>query len=488
MTKIIIAIALSVSINASVKYDVNIQLNPNDNIVKKIGNIIQKNKNKSIKISLEEGRYMLSSLSKKRQLLELRNVKNFELDGNNSTLFIAKESKGFIFFRNSSNIKVSNMKIDYISKPKVHGKVISINKKNREITFKVSSNDIISLKNNLKNSADNQAKRRYGLVFDNPGILKKGATPVTFIESIKYLKEKKYILKYKKLHTVEVGDNFVIVFRYQSALFRMIDSRNLHFKNITVYSSPSGVFVGNRTSDTSFDNCNVLLKKGDYLSTNADVFHFQSSRIGPKIQNCTIEGVGDDIVALNTYPMFPLKKTGKKELLVSKKNFTIKQKDSISFFDRKIGKIILIADVLKITKYKKNYILKFNKKIPVNINPKALRLYNRETTHKEFLIKDSIFRNSRRFGCYIKAFDGKIVSNQFINLGGSAIAIKNEPRWPGGLNSQNILIKDNNISNCGYGISKTLAPIEVKFLKINGLSEYNEHKNIRIINNKIGIR
>ncbi len=476
MKVILILLFVFTSLYAETKYDVRVQLNPSHDIVKEITRIVKNNRDKSVYISLENATYTLaSSASTKKQLLEFNKLKNFTFDANNSKLLIKKESVGFMFFNNSTNINISNMSIDYISRPKTHGKVIAIDKKRKEIVFEALSDDIDSLKNNLKNTTK---RRIYGLVFEKPGIIKEWASPVTFIESIKHLKKRKYILKYKKLHNVKINDTFVIVFRYQSALFRMTNSNNLSFKNISIHSSPSGVFVGNRTSSTFFDNCNVRLKKGDYLSSNADVFHFQSSRIGPKITNCTLEGVGDDIVALYTKPMYVVKKISKKKLLVSKNNFLIKKGDGISFFNREIGKIVFISKVTNILKSKSNFIVEFEQKLPKDIKYKNIRLYDRETTNKGFLIKDSVFKNSRRHGCYIKAFDGKIINNTFINLGGSAVAIKNEPTWPEGLNSENILIKGNNMSNCGYGINRKQPLVEIKFLKMKGISKYNEHKNI----------
>lgn len=471
---------LSVSLFASKGYDVNVQLKVQDNIIEKIQNIIDDNQNKKIKITVERGSYILSSPSHEKQLLKLHNVHHFSFDANGSIFFINKESVGLFSFKNSSDINISNMNVDYVSLPKVQGKVLSINKKNKELLLEVRKTDIASLKNNMYNKTK---RKLYGLAFQKPGILKNGATAVNWITDIKHKKDQKYVIKYKKLHNVEINDIFVLVFRYPSPLFFMVNSHNLSFSNITVYASPSGVFVASRTSNAFFDNCNVLLKRGEYLSSNAGVFHFQSSRKGPKINGCTLEGVGDDIVSFYTKPMYLLKKLSQKSFLMSEKNFLIKINDAISFFDRKNGRIVFISSVSKIKKYRKDYIVTFSKNIPTSIDYNNLRLYNRETTAKGFEIKNSIFKNSRRYGCYIKAFDGKIVNNKFINLAGSAISIKNEPTWPEGLNSENVLIQNNKIINCGYGTNSKETCIEIKFLNEKGIFKYNENRNIRAINN-----
>jgi len=163
----------------------------------------------------------------------------------------------------------------------------------------------------------------------------------------------------------------------------------------------------------------------------------------------------------------------------------MKKDDEISFFDRNKGEILFISKVLSITKFTDKYLVTFDKNISKHIQYKDLHLYNRACTNKNFIIQNSTFQKSRRYGCYIKAFDGKIINNTFKNLGGSAIAIKNEPSWPEGLNSENILIKGNAISKSGFGFFKQAALIDIKFLKLKGLSDFNEHKNIKIINNTI---
>ena len=96
----------------------------------------------------------------------------------------------------------------------------------------------------------------------------------------------------------------------------------------------------------------------------------------------------------------------------------------------------------------------------VSIEPRGLGIgddsYLNDTTvyndelGSDFLIQDSEFKNSRRFGIYLMSRRGQIVDSAFEGISDQAIAGHNESRWPLGLFPDDILIQNNWFSNNGF--------------------------------------
>ncbi|MDD2828448.1 MAG: right-handed parallel beta-helix repeat-containing protein [Sulfuricurvum sp.] len=462
----------------------NYHLKKNDDIIEKIQTILSENNNSNIKISLERGEYQLSNINAMHHLLEFNNVKNFELDGNGSELIINSEHKGFIRITDSENIHFSNFSIDYSTLPNASGKIIAIDRKQHHIILKMDIDNTHYLEKNFHNTIE---KKIYAFAFISPGIVKRGGTPVTFIRDIDFMPNGNAVLSYEEGNTsLEVTDNITIVFRYKQPLVNMQYSKKLYFKNITAYASPSGVFVGKEVTEPMFDGCNVLLKKGRNISSNGDVFHFQSSRAGIKISHATVEGVGDDIIALYSSPMKSESILSVNTLAVEPKNFIMQNGDRIDFFNEVSGEIFHSNTVSNIVKKNQQFYVQFSSNLPPDIDLKALKLYDRNCNSEGFSIENSIFKNSVRYGCFLlRSSGGLIKNNLFTNLGGAAISIKNIFKAQEGLNSENITIAENNMSNCGYGFVKSFPLIEIRFSKKSGVSGSDTQKSIRIIHNKM---
>lgn len=464
-------------------YDLSIQLDNHGNMAEKINKIIESNKGKKIKISLMRDKYSIDELGTFRHAIRISQMEDLTLDANGSLFIIEKPLIGLIDIEKSNNIEIKNLTIDYKILPHASGKIVSMDKEKQEGAFIPFSTEVETLNYNLR---ENIIQKIYAMALVAPGIAKEGKTGVTFIFPPVNKIDDKFVLKFDKSNNLEKGDMVIVVFRNNKiSLVKMNHSTNIKFSNITVFAAPSAVFVGHDTSSAFFQNCRVLLKDGRYISSNADVFHFQSARKGPIIINSIMEGVGDDIINLYSVPMYGLSQTSN-SLVVGNKNFIIKEGDTVDFFDAENGEIFHSSHAKLVYKIKEGYQVIFDEKIPMNINLKTLHLYDKNCTSDGFMIKNSIFSKSRRYGIYIKATNGKIIGNTFSQLGGSAIAIKNEPTWPEGLNSENILIQGNQISDCAYGLkTKEKGMIEIKFLKLKGLSKQKAHRNIQIIDNKI---
>lgn len=414
-------------------------------------------------------------------IVKIKNSSNLIFDGNDSTLIVTNPLNGVFKIFNSQNITLKNFSVDYKYLPHVAGKILEINKKDKTIVFRPFKNYTNSLQKNI--SIESKKRTVYLYPLSKPGIVKKRGTPVTHIKSI-VKKQNNYLILCKKIKkNIQVNDVIVLVFRNQGgSISYSRNSDNITYDNITIYAGTSGNFVAKNTSNVTIQNSKILLKPERWLSANADGVHCQSCRTGPKIINNHFEGIGDDAINIYTIPL-SIEKISK-NILVKPKYFTnsIKKDDMIYFFNPKIGKIIH-KNRIKSFKIEKNGIsLSFMDPLP-KLN-KSIQLYNMNLTGSGFAIEGNTFKNSRRYGILLKSHNGSIKNNIFEDLGGSAIIMRNSIRhYMEGLNSENILIENNNMKNCGFGFRKSQPLIEIKFMKEKGISKYDEQKNIKIINN-----
>lgn len=76
--------------------------------------------------------------------------------------------------------------------------------------------------------------------------------------------------------------------------------------------------------------------------------------------------------------------------------------------------------------------------------------FNDSKSNDNFVIKNNVFRNSRRYGMLIQAKNGIIEGNILENLSTGAITLQNSASWPEGFVPRNIVIENNKIRNAGF--------------------------------------
>lgn len=392
--------------------------------------------------------------------ITIKNSHNIIIDGSGSYVTCTNPTKGLFSVEDSSGITFKNFKVDYKTVPHVAGKILSIDKKREEITFEAFSSYHGNISANL--SFLSQHKTLYLYPLTSPGRVKESGTQVSFIKNILPIKNRQFLFKMRKIHNnVKVNDIIVIVFRTQgSPVFKVKNSSNIVFKNINIFSSPAAAMTLKNVEHCKIDSCKIILKRERWISTNADVIHFQSSRGDINITNNFFEGAGDDIINLYTIPLL-VKKQQKNKILLEYEEAKkmVKKGDAIVFFNKDKNRVIDIQKVQAINYVDKGIWLTFKRTIHFN---KKIWIYNKNLNMKSINIYNNHYLSSRRHGIFLKGIDVNITKNSFSYLGGNAIAIYNTTnQYREGLFSENIIVKNNNMKQCGYGLKKAKALIVV---------------------------
>jgi hypothetical protein len=250
-------------------------------------------------------------------------------------------------------------------------------------------------------------------------------------------------------------------------LVRTRDNSNFYFAGINkvtldnvVSYAGSGTFVSYfQTSNVSILNTRLEIKPGSnrYVSSSADALHGRG-RDGLWIENSKFEAAGDDL--FNAY--------GLNFVLVSQPNSTtlnlgvfststpsdpgdfntrdIQVGDQLAFYNPSTGAVLGRRYVTAVNGTAQTVTLD----LPISGLPifngaqgKTNMMVMNVDAVANYIIRDSEFLNSYRYGMFIKANDVYVMGNSFKGGLEAAIFAINEPSWPEGFTPERVRIQGN---------------------------------------------
>ncbi len=262
------------------------------------------------------------------------------------------------------------------------------------------------------------------------------------------------------VEVVQPGDRVVQFARKNNAqsLFHAERSSDLAFLRIINHSISGGHYLLLECDAARILNCHSLPAPGRTYGGNADGAHVRSSIVGPWIEGCSFEAVGDDGVALFAKGIEVKGHPAPDRVLLDKTFFNLREGQSFLFFNPREG--TPIADpvqVRSIQKHAEGFLVEFEPPLAADLvssfadpwnNDQA---FNMSARHGGFVVRRNAFRDIRRYGVIARAESGAIEDNFFEGVSDSAITLQNEPNvWRNGLHSETVSIKGNRIRNCNF--------------------------------------
>ncbi len=421
-------------------------------------------KNQNAKLVIEKGVYDISFSPKgKERAFYIEQAKNVHIDAQGSTFLISAPFLGLFTVYESENVLIENIILDYKILPHTSARITSIDKKNLSINAEV-------FKDHPRLDAENLQTSGTGFFMDSKiaGRPKTGMANGYSLSKLEYLGKtaeglesfKVFFKELKEIDFLETGDVYTRTCKRSAAAFGGGFLRQVTFKNIDIYASPAGAFTVGRSELVNFINCTNKIKEGRWKSTNADAFHIPNNRQGVWIENCQIEGIADDCVNIYLVPTFAVEQPaldtlrivpkGSKndkplergEFFVGDEVFFFRSKTNVIFDSARVVSVDYATGLVKFDKALENIDLGLEKS-------KCTTIYNASNSKGNVII-NSVFKNSKRFGLFIKATDVLIENNYFEGLSSSAITLHNEPGWPEGLFSRRIVIRGNKFKDNGF--------------------------------------
>lgn len=464
-----------------------------------------------------------------RRIFQLSKVSNLELDGNGATFVITNPTAGFIHLDRCDRVTMRNFVIDYDPLPFTVGTVQTVDLAGGTFTLKADAGM-------AEFDAPHILKTwLFGVTLDSqtPGRMKTSSALVVGAGSA--------LTRDGDLITVPLGnkdalgafapgDKYVQFARKDvSELISAENSNELVFLDNTTFASPASHYVLLYCSDAKVLGCRELIRPGRWFGGNADGVHVRSSEIGPWIEGCTFEGIGDDAVAIYSKGIVILEKPSETTLRLDLGFFTLRPGSSFVVFDPQAGSpvaenltvkavtVVPASDRFPAHKlvefspgFSRNVVTEFTEtsdgnhendekrhEARVKDGWKHFQVFDRTAQHHQFMVRRNVMKQVRRFGVIIRAEDGAVENNEFIQNSDSAITLHNEPFfWRNGLHSKNILIQNNIIKDCNFSLSaRDKGSINVLIRRVSSEdqgktwkdipSEWRGHQGITIRDNSI---
>lgn len=419
---------------------------------------------RNAKLVFEKGVYYVSlSPRGSERAFVVEGAKDIAIDARGSEFIISSPFLGLWTFVGCGNVIIENMSVDYDPLPQTCGRVVKIDEAGLSM-------DVEVLPKHPDFDAAHLQTSGTGFFMDGKiaGRQKRGMRPGYTAQSFENIGKSVagnavFKIKFGELPEISLlkeGDVFTRTCKRSAAVFGGHHNRQITFRNIEIFAGPAGAFTLGFSEAMNFLNCKNTIRQGRWKSTNADAFHIPNNRVGPWIEDCRVEGIADDCINIYLVPTFPVEQVDARTLrIVPKGSRTDKpldenefrNGDEVFFFSPKTQSIFASARV-KSADYKTG-IVKFDRDldgVSCGLDKhNSTTIYNAENSNG-IVIRKSEFKNSKRFGAYVKGKNVLIEDCVFEGLSSSAIVLMNEPGWPEGLFSRNVVIRRNIFIDNGF--------------------------------------
>lgn len=282
---------------------------------------------------------------------------------------------------------------------------------------------------------------------------------------------------------VEIGDKIVLDCPTSKPHGIIVeDSKNCTFENITLHTSTSfGIF---ETDSEGNHYLGIKITPGPtptlgdeprLRSMNADGIHSKHATLGPRIENCLIESLGDDAIAINGDYDLIIEAEENIVVIASKRDTEIQVGDTVrSFSTGGVQNFETIVEAIEAKVPTTEYTDALNaiKVSRPNLqNPDLFKDFYELTLAisvaatpgdsicasdrkgNGFIVRNNTIRNKRARGILIKAEDGVIEGNTIEDNHMGAIVLAPELNWLEAGFSRSVQIRNNRIKRSGINAS-----------------------------------
>jgi hypothetical protein len=252
------------------------------------------------------------------------------------------------------------------------------------------------------------------------------------------------------------------------ALVRIIGGSEFTFLNVTNYGVSDCHYMCLESSGLKVLGCRSLIPGGQWFGGNADGVHTRGNELGPWVEGCLFEGVGDDAVALYSKGIFILNKDSDTVLRLGTEFFNLQPGHRLSVFNPRDAQMVAESIEVDTVTYKAagsdgyaqaHYLVTLSNPIAAGItttNTNPLyndQVFNCDRGNLDFVIRGNTFRCVRRYGTVVRAISGVIEGNIYDRISDVPIFFRNEPDyWRNGLQGEDVRVLNNTIVDSGFSI------------------------------------
>lgn len=454
----------------------------------------------STTILFEKGSYAVSldDLAGDQSLFALKGLENLIIDGGNSHFQLADPRVGICDMNECRNVILRNFSVDYETLPFTQGVVQSVQPE--ESTYLLKLDEGFPLLTRWKFPNNSIAKDP-----NIPGKLRDGFYDYCPVEAYESLDESGRMVRVRQAKwrpsDFQPGDRVVFTHRASPPYrpgpsYWARKSVNPVFANITTYACNSVYMLLKDNQAPAVVGCQLRLKERRLQASQADGFHLAGNAPGIWIENCLIEGTGDDGINIHA---------DRRGQLLGKKNnrtFLSRQEaeigDLLWIYRPKEGRHLASARVesIKPGPYPWCRWITLDRDVPEarpsselmqhlietngaehhgHIDDVAYRsdTFHADKNERGFVIRNNTIRKTRRHGIYIQTSNGLIEGNTIQYCSGVAMMLAAMSGWNEGYPPYNILVRNNTFDTNNFDFpafegTEKLGDINVEAWKFTG--------------------
>ncbi len=452
-------------------------------------------------VVLDGGEYRIRPERRESYCVTVSRARDLTIRGQGAAtrLVVTAPDSGALMLTDCVNVGLSGLTIDYDPVPFCQGTIRAVDEAAGSFDLEVDTGYPTPDAPNFVNAAEPYGK--WGMIMDRSVRRIRALTPDHYMtpkwEHLGgrvwrfYTASEHYRLG---LRHMRVGDAYVHLARgYGSAVLAQA-CEGVLLERLTVHASPGLVvgLVANRGA-VVVRRLEVRFPRGSdrLLTANADGVHCQQNRAGPLIERCYFEGMADDGVNLYAPPNVLREVIAPTEWLVSA-GCHILPGDRLQVMDPRRGEIrgeVVARTVqperggLRLTVDRSLDGMKAGEN---HLN--ADTLYNLSACGAGFKVLNNTMNGNRRYGVLVRAGDGLIEGNRFLDTTGAGVVLTNEPDWPEGPAPWSVVIRGNTFvrgGTClGYADWPMNAALAIRAVKLgHAVAEAEAIRDVRVEGN-----
>ena len=425
-------------------------------------------------------------------LFPCRKFHDLVIDGNGATVVVTTRPKPSYVARleGCQRIQFKNFTIDYDPPPEVAARVLGIDRVGGTVEVEVLPG--FPLYEELDRAGfEDRAQRGAGALLRNPATRgpKEGAPVLLPAEVKEKLAGRRYrIAPFESALLAEfaAGDIFVRAAGRTGNGFQIGDSDQVVLSGLTLYATPGIGFQSDHTDRLSIIGCRLLRRPERFQSVPNGGHNHHNARIGPWVEGCTFEAVGDDTLHVNATVIYLRSKLAADRVLLERGD--LRPGDRLQFWDMAKSRLLSERRVITSRAAGRNTEVTLDGDVgPVEPSRRTgqkttegTHVYNADAMCNQFVWRHNVARDGLRNGLVLKGTGGLVEDNRFTGLGGCGIHIGNTPFE--GLAATDYVIRRNVIENCGLLAPRNPPPsLHVNFLRSDGATPL--HRNLLIADN-----
>lgn len=380
--------------------------------------------------------------------------------------------KGALYFRNSKDVHINDIVIDYAVPTFVTGTINNYDQQKREITVDVFP----EFNETMKRFGDAEGSGRAWSYLEFNGITKAPledgnfCTPnenqMTGKYSVTGDEDNGYKLAVKFDSSYEIKENGVghlanvafSMYAYNAISFS--GGENEYIEGVTIHTCPGMGITASQTTNIYVNRLNITLPKNSsrIMTCTADGLHFGECFGEIIITNSIIENTHDDALNVKSGYWYSVKdvNTSDKTIVIMKKTSAITMPDvgnQIAIYDQNSFELKGTVTVSEVSGDGSTYTIKTKESLrPLGASSWAIGCIATNISKcAKFTFNNNIVRNKRNRGLLLQTRDIEIKNNTFENVGHGSISIHssldqfNEATLP-----DDVLIENNKFMNNGY--------------------------------------